>query len=175
METFDAIRGRRSVRRFSARSVSDELIERIVEAGTWAPSAHNAQPWEFIVTKDPEKKAQLSRRRWATFIESAAAAIIVCGHYSATSPERKKTLVIESCSAAIQNMLLAAYDLGVGSCWVADFDEALVRSLFSIPEGYTPVAVLAIGYPQHAPASGGYRRPLSEVLHYESFELKGRS
>ncbi len=142
----DDLRERRSVRKYQARSVSDELIREVLEAAGWAPSAHNAQPWRFIVLSDPLVKRRLAEamaKAWATdmakddakvepetvrlrverFAE-APALVLACfsmeGMAMLPDAERQmleRDLALQSLAAALQNVLLAAHSLGLGACW----------------------------------------------------------
>lgn len=163
------IRTRRSIRRFSDRPVPDEVLNLIIQAATWAPSSHNKQTWEFIVTRDPEKLSALSERRFSRFLKGCPAAVIVLAPEH-RSP-RAQFLFTQNAAAATENLLLAARAEGLGTCWIGDFDPAQVRDLLRVPEGYRVMAVVAVGYPQ---STGDFRepfgrRPLEEVIHREKF------
>ena len=118
MEGLEAILTRRSVRRFQPKPVEDDKLKSILFAGMCAPSAHNSQPWEFIVAKDKEKISALSVfiKDWAS-LKTAPMAIITLGNlegYKASLP----AFFVQDCAAATQNMLLAAHVLGLGGVWL---------------------------------------------------------
>jgi len=167
MEFSDVVAGRRSVRHFNSRlAVSDEDVSALLAAATLAPSAGNIQPWRFTVIKSAEAKERLQsalRQRWAT----AAPRIIIVSvdprPCAARFGARGEMLyAIQDTAAAIQNILLAAVDRGLASCWIGAFDEEAVREATGIASPITPVAVLPIGY--SAESSGkSPRRPLNEL------------
>ncbi|MCX8171620.1 MAG: nitroreductase family protein [Candidatus Bathyarchaeota archaeon] len=173
LDIFDIFKLRRSIRAFTGEEVSDEDIEKILEAARWAPSAGNIQPWEFIVIRKPETKREVAKAALnQTFIEEAPVAIIVCADEVRSSRvygSRGATLYcIQDTAAAIENMLLAACALGLGACWVGAFYEEEVRRILNIPRGLRPVAIVPIGHPAEKPRPP-YKRPLKEIVHYEKF------
>lgn len=175
MDALNLIKTRRSVRRYSDKSVSNELIEEIINAARFAPSAHNKQPWKFIVTRDKQKLSELSESSdYAKFLSSAPVAIIVCADYK-NSPQRevdKKHFVeyfcVQDTSAAIQNILLAAHGLGLGSCWIGDYDEEQLSNMFDIQMPYYPVGIVSLGFTDKQPTAPK-RKALDQVLCYEKF------
>ncbi len=173
MDVFEAIRGRRSVRRFKPDPVPDEDLEKILEAGIWAPSAGNLQPWEFIVVRDARTRDALCDAAYGQeWVREAPVVIVVCANTMRSAAyygERGMTLYcIQDTAAAIQNMLLAAYALGYGTCWIGAFSEEEVRRILGIPEHIRPVALIPLGRPAEHP-SPPPRRPLSSVVHYERY------
>jgi nitroreductase len=173
MEIFDAIEGRRSIRRFKKVSIEDSLIYKIVSAGTWAPSAGNLQSWEVILVKDPEKKQKLSAAAvLRDFIAEAPIILVSCANQQVSGAiyeERGLELYcIQDAACAAQNMLLAAHALGLGACWVGSFDEQSISDLLSIPSFVRPVALIPIGYPDEKsyPPS---RRDLNDFLHFNKY------
>ncbi len=173
MDVFEAIRGRRSVRAFKSERVSDEELEKILEAGRLAPSAGNVQPSEFIVVREVETKKNLA---WAAlgqdFITEAPIVIVICADLqkaTSTYGKRGETLYcLQDTAAATQNMLLAAYSLGLGACWVGAFKEQAVSQTINIPKRFRPVAIIPIGYSAEKPLSRS-KRSLKEIVHYEKF------
>jgi len=166
MEFFDAVNERRSIRHFKDTPVSRDDIEMILSAGIAAPSAGNVQPWRFVVVNTEEARTRLAsalEQRWAA---AAPCIIVVCVD---PRPSRSRygdrgamLYSIQDAAAATQNMLLAAVDRGLASCWIGAFDEDAIRASLGIKKPITPVAILPIGY--SAQASGKQaRRPLSEV------------
>lgn len=152
MEGLEAILTRRSVRKFQSKPVEDDKIISILHAGMSAPSAHNSQPWEFIVVKDKEKISALSVfiKDWAP-LRTAPLVIITLGNlegYKASLP----AFFVQDCSAASQNILLAAHALGLGAVWLGvypkekEVDE--VRRICEIPEKINPFSLIALGYPE---------------------------
>jgi nitroreductase len=178
MDVFEAIRGRRSVRRFSSADVSDEDLRRILEAAIWAPSAGNLQPWRFVVVRDRGVKEGLARAALnQMFIAEAPVVVVVCADVERSGMyygDRGRYLYcIQDTAAAIQNMLLAAYALGYGTCWVGAFREEVVREILGLPDNVRPVAIIPIGRPAEKPRPPA-RIPLEHVVFYERFGRAGR-
>ena len=173
MEVFKAIKGRRSIRAFKEQNVSEETIKKLIESATWAPSAGNIQPWEFIIVKERETKRRLSEAALnQEFLEEAPVLIIVCANEIKSSQRygtRGTTLYcIQDTAAAIQNIHLAAFSLGLGTCWVGAFDESQAREILHVPEGIRPVAMIPVGYPNEKPTPRR-RQSMSEIVHSETF------
>ena len=176
MDVLEAIKGRRSIRAFKNQDVSAEIVQKLIDAAQWAPSAGNIQPWEFIIVRKPEIKSRLVEAALnQMFIEEAPVVIVVCANEERSSQgygERGKTLYcIQDTAAAIQNIHLTAYSLGLGTCWVGAFREEGTRKILKIPRGIRPVAIIPIGYPAEAPTARG-RRSVSQLVHYETFQDK---
>jgi nitroreductase len=206
MDLFDAIKGRKSIRRFKQTPVPDELITKILDAGRLAPSANNTQPWKFIVIKDrevlrrmaeavremidrmvpfaeSEKQAQrlaAYKSNYYTFFENAPVVIAVCMEaydagtdrllakmgYSAEDIKRlRPSPGLQSVSAAIEHILLAAHALGYGSCWMTG--PLVAQEAFEELLGYEKekfiAALLPIGVPDEDPPSRS-RKPLEEIM-----------
>jgi len=173
VDVFEAIRGRRSIRAFESREVPEELVERLIEAARWAPSAGNIQPWEFIIVRKQEIKRKLAESAlYQSFIEEAPVVIVVCADEVRSAQGygiRGKTLYcIQDTAAAIQNIHLAAYSMGLGTCWVGAFREDEARKVLKTPAGIRPVAIIPVGYPAETPSPRS-RRPLKQIVHYETF------
>lgn len=153
---FDAVKGRRSVRRFRSDKLPKEKLDRILEAASWAPSAGNLQARDFILVENQETRRQLSEAAFGQdFIEQAPAVIVVCANLQKSARHygrRGETLyALQDATAAVQNILLGVYSLGLGSCWVGAFDDEEVKKILGVPEGVIPVAILPIGVPDENP------------------------
>jgi len=173
MDVFEAIKGRRSIRAFQNRDIPQEMVDRLIDAARWAPSAGNIQPWEFIIVRKPETKRKLAEAALEqTFIEEAPVVIVVCADENRSSQgygTRGKTLYcLQDTAAATQNIHLAAYALGLGTCWVGAFREDEAKKILNIPSGVRPVAIIPVGYPAEKPQPRN-RRPINQITHYESF------
>lgn len=176
MDVFKAIKGRRSIRAFTNKKVSDDDVMKILDAARHAPSAGNIQPWEFIVVRGAKIKRGLAQAALdQTFIEEASVVIVACADELRSSQRygsRGSTLYcFQDTAAAIQNLHLAAYTLGLGTCWVGAFNEAKTRKLLNTPLGVRPVAIIPVGYPAEKPKQQR-RRPLTEIVHHEKFGRK---
>jgi len=147
MNLFELIKTRRSIRRFTEEPVSDELINKIIEAGTWAPSGKNNQPWKFAIIKDKDLKAQVSElTHYAKCVLSAHALIAVFLDNSASYHTIKDAQAIGSC---LQNMLLTIHDEGLGAVWLGEIlkNGDKVRELINGSADLELMAVIALGYP----------------------------
>jgi nitroreductase len=174
MDVLEAIRGRRSVRAFeSGRNVSEETIQKLIDAARWAPSAGNIQPWEFIIVRGAGVKKRLAEAALnQSFIEEAPVVIVVCADENRSSErygQRGKTLYcIQDTAAAIQNIHLTAYSVGLSTCWIGAFKEEETSEILSVPRGIRPVALIPIGYASEFPSPGS-RRASGRMVHYEVF------
>jgi nitroreductase len=173
VETWDAIRTYRAVRSFADRPLSDDHLERILRAGRRAPSSKNTQRWDFVVCRDREHLRQLSGiGPFAGHVATAGAAIAFVTPES-DDPDRRAWIMFDL-GQAVQNMLLAAWDLGVGGVHASVYDEPLARRLLGYPEGHRCDLIVSFGYPADVslltvpPARGG-RKPFDEVIHWEGW------
>lgn len=165
-----AIKGRRSIRKYSDEKISKETIQKIIEAANWAPSACNYQNWKFIVIDNGYTKQKIVEMGGAVFIKDAPMGILVVYNDYTTNPEYPD--YVESAAAAIQNMLLAAHSFGLGSCWVNMLPtKSQIRKLFSIPKNYDVIGYIALGYPAEKPTPHP-RKQLQEIMNYNSFNFK---
>jgi nitroreductase len=173
LEVLEAIKGRRSIRAFTSQPVSERDVEKLIDAARHAPSAGNIQPWEFIIVREPNVKRRLALAALnQTFIEEAPVVIVVCANKEMSRSgylTRGATLYcIQDTAAAIQNILLVAYALGFGTCWVGAFREGEVKRTLDIPEDIRPVALIPVGRPATEPSQRS-KRPFDEIVHYEKF------
>jgi len=173
MDIFEAIKGRRSIRSFKPDPIPDEDLRKILEAATWAPSAGNLQPWVFVIVKDEERKRRLARAALGQMFITEAPAVIVVGANEERSAWRygkrgRELYCLLDCAAAIQNLLLAAYALGYGTCWVGAFHDEEVREIVGFPPHIRPVAIIPVGKADEKPMPPP-RRPLDEVVFLEEY------
>jgi len=163
MDALEALRTRRSVRRYRDEPVAEEIIEDIVDCARLAATGLNEQPWEFVVVTDAAARAHLaSLTDHGRFIADAPVCIVVLC--------RDGKYYLEDGSAATQNLLVAARAHGLGSCWVAGDKKPYadtVRQAVGAPEGHRLVSLVPVGYTD-AP-SQATKRALSEVIHWERF------
>ena len=173
MDLLEAIKGRRSIRSFKSDDVTEEEVDLLIEAATMAPSAGNIQPWEFIIIRTAEMKKRLAEAAYEqSFIEEAPVVIVVCANEDRSSQrygERGKVLYcLQDTAAAIQNMLLTVYSLGLGSCWIGAFKEDKVREVLNVPTGIKPVAIVPIGHPARVGILR-QKRPTEQIVHHEKY------
>jgi nitroreductase len=165
MQTWDAITSRRNVRSFADRPMSDADLDRILEAGRRSPSSQNWQPWDFVVVTDRERLGELAGVwRAAGHVADSAATIAVIGPAADNEFHRAQF----DLGQATMAMLLAAADLGIGSCHAGVADQPLARQLLGFPGDRDCVLLISLGYPADRPLTpirNPLRRPLSEVVH----------
>lgn len=164
MDTLEAIKQRRSVRRFRPKPVSRELLAQLVDCGRLAPTAMAKEPWEFVViTEEQLRKRVADATDYGEFIADAPACVVVfC---------KNTKYYLEDGCAATENILVAAAALGLGACWVAGDKKSYadrVRRMLGVPESYRLVSLLPVGFPADHPARKQKRSP-DEVLHWEEF------
>ncbi len=151
----NAIYSRKSVRNFSEGVVSKEQIEELIRAGMAAPSARNLQPWAFMAITKRDLLNQLANGLpYAKMLLKAKAAIVVCGIPDRSGPDSPEGYWVQDCSAASQNILLAAESLGLGAVWTGVYPRpervSAVREILGIPEKVIPLNVIPIGIPEGA-------------------------
>jgi nitroreductase len=149
MEAMEAILGRRSIRKYSDKPVTDAELKRLLEAGMAAPSGHNRQPWHFVVVRDRATLLEIPKfHNYSKMLEQAALAIIVCGD---SELDGGTGFWVQDCSAATQNILLAAKAIGLGAVWLGVYpNENLVKGvkgLLHIPDKIQPFCIISIGHP----------------------------
>lgn len=171
MDIWEAIKNRRSIRRFEDRPVPEELVKKVIEAGQWAPSACNRQAWKFIIVDSSEIKEKLKRETTAYFVTKAPLLIFIAYSNRTDNLEYKDHLL--SAAMAIQNMQLAAYSLGLGTCCVNNLPiKARLRKILNIPRSYDPVALLCMGYPKAVPKPLKRKNELEGLISRNSFDFE---
>lgn len=199
----DALRQRRSIRRFRGQPIPRSLLLQVLDAGRWAPSAGNTQPWRMILVSDAEARRGLvdgmarylkediiskgateeevkSAEESVEPLASAPSLIVACMTkevFGARSDRwmSEHTMGVQSVAAAIQNMLLAAHDVGLGGCWCSTplLCPTTVRRALGIPQGVEPQAVIALGYSDETPEPPR-RKPLAEVIYLNGWNHRYR-
>ena len=167
METWDAITSRRNVREFEDRTISEEDLDRILEAGRRAPSSRNWQPWDFIVVTDRAQLGELAGvwRGGGHIAQSAATVAVVLPEFD--DAERRQRAAFDVGQASMQ-MMLAAADLGIGSGHSAVGDHGAARAILGLPEDRSAYILVDFGYPADRPLRPirrPDRRPFEEVVH----------
>lgn len=160
MEVLEAIKGRRSIRKYTKDSVPEDLVVKILDAGRWAPSAGNSQPWSFIVLKDEEvRKRVANATTYGKFLADAPLGIaVVVNPQASTHP-------VEDGAIATQNMLIAAHALGLGACWIGSYGsihEKRVKEILNIPKSNRLLSIISIGFPAESPTKT--RKELREIM-----------
>jgi len=165
-EVLNAIKNRRTIRKFKPNPIDEEKLQMILEAGRWAPSFSNLQPWKFFVTKDQNLKNELDKASKESVlhlgINEAPLVILVC-----VDRRIDPLHAIEAGAAAAQNIALAGHSLGLGVGWIGVWGteaETAIQKLFQLPETIRVVSLLPIGYPAESPQ--GNRKPLKEFIQF---------
>lgn len=152
MNTIEAILTRRSVRKYKNTKISSDLVELLLKAAMYAPSARNYHPWHFIVTENRTILNEIMDvHPYAKMLDKCPMAIIVCGDKNIEPDDRYIAL---NCSAATQNILLAAHESGLGTVWLGLYPKTermdAISKIFNLPENIIPVSMIAVGYPDES-------------------------
>ncbi|MEM3737293.1 MAG: nitroreductase family protein [Candidatus Bathyarchaeia archaeon] len=168
MDVSKAIRLRRSIRKYKPQPVEGEKLMRILEAGRLAPSARNRQPWHLVVVTDPATRGRLYHSYAKDWFVSAPVILVVCAdpEVAWVRADGEEYWKVDA-AIALQNMILAATEEGLGTCWVADFKESLVKEILGIPSNIRVVAMTPLGYPDEEKGEVTDRKPLTMILHRE--------
>ena len=168
MDTMEAILTRRSIRKYTKQPVSDEVLKELLEAAMCAPSGGNRQPWCFVVINDRKVMNEIPKyHAYSQMLREAPVAILVC----CDSDSQLGELGVQDCSAATQNILLAAHAKGLGAVWLGIYPaEAMVtatKKLLNLPEHIIPISLISIGYPaEQKPQPDRYR---ADRVHYNQW------
>lgn len=151
----DNIMTRTSIRQFTSQPIAKDTLVSIVKAGMAAPSAVNLQPWSFIVIDEPEALQRLNEVHPHANLKTATAAIVVCGLLDKTDNEGIRAYWVQDCSAATENILLAAHAYGLGAVWCGVYPNPervpVVSEVLGIPENVVPLNIITMGYPAENP------------------------
>ena len=164
------LKGRRSIRRYRPDPVPDEMVEQLLEAGRWAPSASNRQPWAFIVVRDEEVRRQVAQHaayyfiRWA-HVEEAPLLIVLCGE---ARNRIYRQFLHEDIGLAGGQIMLQAKALGLGTCWIGGLDRKAIAGILKVPDHVEIVGLLTVGFPAEDPPPPP-RKPLAEIVHYDVY------
>lgn len=179
----EIIKTRRSIRRFKPDPVEDEKLLTILEAARWAPSWANTQCWEFIVIKDPAIKESLATTlpptnpaveavRKAPVVIVACAKLGVSGYYKGRAVTDKGDWFMFDVALALQNMVLAAWSLGLGTVYVGAFDAKKAAGILGVPPEVSVVALVPVGYPLEVPKEAPKRKELREFVYLDKYGNK---
>jgi nitroreductase len=183
MDVMQAIKGRRSIRKYKPTPVSDKAVETVLEAAGWAPSWKNSQCWRFVVVRDPQVKAKLAAtlkpetNRASMGIREAPVVIVACaelgksGYHKGEQGTDKGDWFMFDTALAMQNLALAAYAMGLGTVHVGLFDAKEVAKILDVPDGVVVVEMTPLGYPDEEPVAPR-RKDLAEIVIKEKY-VKG--
>jgi nitroreductase len=160
--------GRRSIRKYQNKDIPLDIIDALLKAAMAAPSARATDPWRFMVVKEAVTRTEIAKGLPnGAMLEQAPLGIVICGEIEKACGG-ELSYMLQDCSAAIENILLAAHALGLGACWLGVHPRedrmAHVKSVMELPEGITPISCIAIGYPAESKESR--TRYNTEFVHY---------
>jgi nitroreductase len=178
MEFIDVIKARTSVRDYSEKQVEDEKISYVLECARLAPSWVNKQCWRFIVIKNKETIEQIAKtsviNRW---LRTAPVLLVACADPADSGSNNSQEYYMADVSIAFDHLILAATDIGLGTCWIAGYDEEKVKELLEVPKRIRIVALTPLGYPVDKRGiteqitktllKANKRKTLDEIVHYE--------
>jgi nitroreductase len=178
---FEAIRLRRSIRKYIDRPVEEEKLIEVINSARLAPSGSNTQPWHFIIVKSNSVKERLAKVSHNQEWMLTAPVFIVCVadirsrinedmeiSLNENSPEPEVKQVIRDTSIAVEHLVLRAESLGLGTCWVAWFTQEDIRPILNIPTDKYVLSIITLGYPNESPRFRP-RKKLEDIIHYESW------
>jgi len=185
MEVLEAIKGRRSIRRYKTTPVDHKTVELVLEAAQWAPSWANTQCWRFIIVRDASIKDKLAGalrsakpdgKNGATeAVRNAPVVIVACaeleksGYYHGEPTTDKGDWFMFDVALAMQNLVLAAHSVGLGTVYVGLFDAKKVAAILRVPQGFYVVSLTPLGYPDQEPGPAPRRKELSETVFYDKY------
>ena len=170
MDVFTAISQRNSVRAYRATQVEEDKVEKILEAARLSPSASNRQDWKFIVVKNRETKKRLAEAAFGqSFIGEAPVVMVACGTEPRAVMSCGQPAHTVNVSIACAYMILEAYELGLGTCWIGAFNEGEVKRILNIPDHVRVVAMTPVGYPDEPPSKKS-RKTLDQIVCFEKYE-----
>ena len=168
MEFMDVVSKRRSIRKYKSDPVPKEDIEYVVEAARLAPSWANSQCWKLIIVTDPEVKAELAKAGMG-WIAQAPVIITACADPSKPGTKGDQEYYMLDVGIAMEHLILAATDKGLGTCWIGAFDEDIAKKALGVPENIRVVASTPLGYPDQE-RDPRQRRTLEEVMCSDKYE-----
>ncbi len=168
-----------SVRSFQNRAVSQEDLNYLLEAARFAPSAVNFQPWHFIIVQNEEKKIVIQDCYHRDWFRSAPMYIVVCADHQQAWVRKldDKHFSDIDVAIAVEHICLAATEIGLGTCWVCNFDATKLRDTLQLPDYIEPVAILPVGYPDeniYPEVPIKLRKSLQEIVHWEEFRTTNK-
>jgi nitroreductase len=170
MDVYTAIRQRSSVRAYKDTAVEDDKLNKVLEGARLSPSSSNRQEWKFIVVKNKETRKKLANAAFGqSFIGEAPVVIVACATESKSIMVCGQPAHTVDVSIACAFMILQAYELGLGTCWIGAFKENEVKKILKIPEHIRVVAMTPLGYPNQPPSQKS-RKGLDQIVCFEKFE-----
>lgn len=173
MEFNQLIQQRFSVRSYSAKKVERKVLLEILDAARMAPSAVNFQPWHFIVIDESDQIAKFQEVYPRNWFREAPACIVVCADHEKSWKRKSdgKDFADVDVAIATDHLILKATEMGLGTCWVCNFDVELVRQFLNLPVQIEPLVIVPIGYSEAQPTVKT-RKSLDEMVHWQKFGRK---
>jgi nitroreductase len=177
MDFTDVVTSRKSVRDYQAKAVEEEKLTKILEAARWAPSWGNKQSCRYIVVRDKKTIEDLASM-FMGWIKQAPVIVAACANPKDSGSRNGMEYYLVDVGISMQQLVLAAADVGLGTCWIGGFDEAKIKKALQIPENIKVVALTPLGYPAEASmrsrlvrssVSADKRKPLEELVHQEKW------
>ena len=165
MNCVEKMLSRRSIRKYKDESISDDALRNILEAGRLAPSAVNSQPWHFLVLRDQEAKEACSLGGYNKF--TGEADFVIVGLYK-PSEAMMERLSLMDVTIALQNMVVAAWMQGVGSCWIGAWDDRKLKDTLNLPDDSRIVGLVTFGIPDDKPAQPS-KKALNAIIHFDKW------
>lgn len=174
METIEAIKTRRSIRKYLVKKdIPDETIFEMIDIAKYAPSAGNIQNWKVIVVKDKEKRDKIARLCNQLWMNTAPVHLIICNDlvkierlYGKNGKEKYSR---QNCAYFTQNLLLTAHDYGFGTCIIGHFDDMSLSNILNIPESAVPECIVTLGYTDNPPTRPASRNKIESILYLEQY------
>ena len=173
MHVHEAMKKRKSVRSYLDKPVEKEKIDKILEAAQIAPSARNSQEWRIIVVtdKDVRKRLAIEAARNQMFVAEAPVVFVCCAETDKADMICGHSRYAVDCAIAVDHMTLAAVEEDLGTCWIGAFTQEPVRKILNIPKDIEVFALLPTGYPTDPAAVEKRRKPMDEIVCYDSWKL----
>jgi nitroreductase len=182
MEFLEVIKTRHSCRNYSCKEIDHNILQDILEAGRCAPSAQNKQPWRYLVINQSDLIKKIAFHSIIGsinfFIKDAPIVIVACADMKSSLKINQQDYYLVDVAISFQQMMLTAWNYGIGTCWLAAFDEGKLKELLDIPKNYRIVGLSPFGYPKEKNfysktvslfAGSAKRKPINELFFYNSF------
>jgi nitroreductase len=150
MDVLEAIKRRRSIRQFTDEPIGKDALETLLDAARWAPSGGNEQRWRFVVITSPSTK-ELVKKFAPGIFAMPAAFIVICVEKAPDANPWKEKVYLADCAIASQNIMLAAYEMGIGSCVAISYAKVAIKEILNLPDDIEPLLIVTLGYPAEAP------------------------
>ncbi len=168
MDVFEAVKTRRSIRKYANKTVEEDKLLKVLEAARLSPSANNNQPCHFVVVSNKKTRESLLPAYTRDWFVKAPVIIVACAfpEKSWTRMDGENYWKVDS-AIAVENMILVAHEAGLATCWIGAFDETKVKEVLGIPKEARAIAMFPLGYPAEHKGKVTHRKPLDEIVHYD--------